>query len=182
MARMIAALLSLVLAASLGSGPAQAADAAEIDARADLALDRLLAGSEAARALSARAVAVMIFPDVVKAGFGFGGQYGEGALRRDGVTVGYFSIASASFGFQIGAQAYSQVLFFMTEDALATLDRTRGFELGADASVAVINAGASLDVTTTTLQDPIVAFVTGQRGLMAGISLEGSKISRINPR
>lgn len=182
MARMIAALLALVFAASLGSGPARAANAAEIDARSDLALEGLLARSEAARAIADRAVAVLVFPDVVKAGFGFGGQYGEGALRRDGLTVGYFSIASASFGFQAGAQSYSQVMFFMTEDALASLDRTRGFELGADASVAVINAGAGIDVTTTTLRDPIVAFVTGQRGLMAGVSVEGSKISRINPR
>jgi lipid-binding SYLF domain-containing protein len=159
--------------------PARAADAAEIDARADLALDGLLAGSPAARAVAERAVAVLVFPDVVKAGFGFGGQYGEGVLRRDGVTIGYFSIASASFGLQIGAQSYSQVLFFMTEDALATLDRTRGFELGADAGVALIDDGVGLDVSTTTLQDPVVAFVVGQRGLMAGVSLEGSKLSRI---
>jgi lipid-binding SYLF domain-containing protein len=182
MARIMAALLALVLALAPAGGPARAADAAEIDARADLALDGLLAGSEAARAIAEEAVAVMIFPDVVKAGFGFGGQYGAGVLRRDGVTIGYFSIASASIGFQIGAQSYSQVLFFMTEDALAMLDRTRGFELGADASVALIGEGAGVDVSTTTLQDPIVAFVTGQRGLMAGVSLEGSKISRIQPR
>jgi len=169
---------SLLLVASVAQ-PARAADAAEIETRADLALDRLLAGSPAARAVAERAVAVMVFPDVVKAGFGFGGQYGEGVLRRDGLTMGYISTASASFGLQVGAQSYSQVLFFMSEDALTTLDRTRGFELGADASVALIDDGVGLDVSTMTVQDPVVAFVTGQRGLMAGVSLEGSKISPI---
>jgi lipid-binding SYLF domain-containing protein len=177
--RLLAALVAAGLMMAAVAEQAQAADAAEIDARADLALDGLLAVSPAARAVAGQAVAVMVFPDVVKAGFGFGGQYGEGVLRRDGLSVGYYSIASASFGLQIGAQSYSQVLFFMTEDALALLDRTRGFELGADASVALIEDGVGIDVSTTTVQDPVVAFVTGQRGLMAGVSVEGSKISRI---
>jgi lipid-binding SYLF domain-containing protein len=142
-------------------------------------LTRLLQQSASARALADRAVGVLIFPDIVKAGFGLGGQYGEGVLRRGGVATGYYNIASASFGLQIGAQTYSQVLFFMTEDALAYLDRVQGFEIGADANVAVVNQGVGVDVSSSTLNDPIVAFAFGQKGLMAGVTLEGSKITRI---
>jgi lipid-binding SYLF domain-containing protein len=174
-------LTGLAVAMSAPAGPAMAASAAEIDARADLALNSLLADNAAARAISEDALAVLVFPDIVKAGFGIGGQYGEGALRKDGVTVGYYNLASASFGFQIGAQSYSQVLFFMDEGALAALDKVRGFELGADASVAVADQGLGVDVSTNTVRDPIVAFVFGQKGLMGGVTLEGSKITKINP-
>ena len=98
------------------------------------------------------------------------------------MTSGYYNIASASFGLQIGAQSFSQVIFFMTEEALAVLSRTEGFEVGADANVALINEGVGVDVNSSTLRDPIVAFVFGQKGLMAGVTIEGSKISRITPR
>lgn len=159
--------------------PVLASDGAEIDAKADLALQRLLGESETARTVNDRAIAVLVFPDIVKAGFGIGGQYGEGALRRDGATIGYYNIAAASFGLQIGAQSFSQAVFFMTEDALAFLDRSEGFELGADAKVALANEGLGYNVTTSTIQDPIIAFVFGQQGLMAGVTIEGSKITRI---
>lgn len=180
---MRAALLALFFGiASLATAPAaEAASKAEIDAKVDFALEALLAESEAAQAISEKALAVLVFPDIVKAGLGFGGQFGEGALRRDGVTTGYFNIASASFGFQAGAQTYSQVLFFMSEEALQNLGRARGFELGADASVAVASQGMGVDVSSTTAQDPIVAFVFGQKGLMGGVTVEGSKITKINP-
>jgi len=169
-------------AAALGAAPAaHAASAAEIDAKVDIALNALLADSAAARAISEDAIAVLVFPDIVKAGFGIGGQFGEGALRKGGVTTGYYNMASASFGFQIGAQSYSQVLFFMTEDALAALDKVRGFELGADASVAVAAQGMGVDVNTNTVRDPVVAFVFGQKGLMGGVTVDGSKITKINP-
>jgi lipid-binding SYLF domain-containing protein len=177
-----AALIGLAAASAVASGPVAAASAFEIDTKASLALDRLLGQSETARAVADRAVAVLVFPDIVKAGFGLGGQYGEGVLRRGGVSAGYYNIASASFGFQIGAQSYSQALFFMTEDALAWLDEVKGFEIGADANVAVVNEGMAFDASTSTLQDPIVAFVFGQQGLMAGATIEGSKITRIRPR
>ena len=127
-------------------------------------------------------MAVLVFPDIVKAGFGLGGQYGEGALRRNDATVGYYNITSASFGFQAGAQSYSQALFFMNEDALNYLDQSKGFELGADANVAVMNQGLNVDASSTTVQDPIVAFAFGQKGLMAGATVEGSKITRIRPK
>ncbi len=164
---------------SLAVSPAEAATAAEIDAKVDLALEQLLRESEVARAVDERAVAVLVFPDIVKGGFGIGGQYGEGALRRGGETVGYYNIAAASLGLQIGAQSFSEAIFFMTEDALKYLDSSKGFEIGADANVALANEGLGYDVTTSTVQDPIIAFVFGQQGLMAGLTIEGSKITRI---
>lgn len=176
------ALLGFMVAATAPPGAARAASASEIDAKVDIALNELLAESPAAQAIAGKALAVLVFPDIVKAGFGVGGQFGEGALRKDGVTVGYYNITAASFGLQLGAQAFSQALFFMTEDALAYLDRSKGFEIGADANVAVANEGLNVDATSSTIQDPIVAFAFGQKGLMAGATIEGSKITRINPK
>ncbi len=175
------AALAVLLAFAMPAEQARAASASEIDGKVDLALKRLYGESPAAQALSDRAVAVLVFPDIVKAGFGVGGQYGQGALRRNGVTTGYYNIASASFGFQIGAQTYSEALFFMTEDALKYLDKAKGFEIGADANVAIADKGLNVDANSSTIIDPIVAFVFGQKGLMAGATLEGSKITRINP-
>ena len=175
--------LALTVAAALAAAPAaHAASAGDIDARVDIALNRLLADSVTAQALAERALAVLVFPQIVKAGFGIGGQYGEGALRQNDATVGYYSIASASFGFQAGAQAYAEAIFFMTPESLDYLRRSKGFEIGADANVAVVNQGVAVDATSTTLQQPIVAFVFGQQGLMAGATIEGSKISRIHPK
>ncbi len=178
----ISAVLALLAIALMPAAPARAASASEIDAKVDIALNTLLAESPAAQALSEKAVAVLVFPEIVKGGFGIGGQYGEGALRRNGATTGYYNIAAASFGFQIGAQTFGEAIFFMTEDALAYLDKSKGFEAGVDASVAVIGKGVDADATTNTIQDPIVAFVFGQKGLMAGATLEGSKITRIDPK
>ncbi|HET9067159.1 MAG TPA: lipid-binding SYLF domain-containing protein [Amaricoccus sp.] len=175
--------LVLTAGAALGAAPeARAASASAIDARVDIALNQLLAESVTAQALAERALAVLVFPQVVKAGFGLGGQYGEGALRQDDATVGYYSIASASFGFQIGAQAYAEALFFMTPESLEYFRRSKGFEVGADANVAVVNQGVAVDATTSTITQPIVAIVFSQQGLMAGATLEGSKISRIHPK
>ena len=168
-----------LLWASTSVRPAEVASAAEIDAKVDLALEQLLRESEVARAVDEKAVAVLVFPNIVKGGFGIGGQYGEGALRKGGETVGYYNIAAASLGLQIGAQSFSEAIFFMTEDALKYLDSSKGFEIGADANVALANEGLGYDVTTSTVQDPIIAFVFGQQGLMAGLTIEGSKITRI---
>lgn len=173
-------LVAICLSLALSLAPAaRAATGAEIDAKVNLALDQLFRESETARALNEKAVAVLVFPDIVKGGLGFGGQYGEGALRRGGATVGYYNIAAASFGLQIGAQTFSQVIFFMTEEALAYLDSSKGFEIGADANVALANEGLGYDVTSSTVRDPIIAFVFGQKGLMAGLTIEGSKITKL---
>ena len=177
-----AMIATATVAATAPAEFARAATASEIDAKADLALKQLLAELTTAQAVSQKAVAVLVFPDIVKAGFGVGGQYGQGALRRNGVTTGYYNITAASFGLQIGAQSYAEIIYFMTEDALKYLDRSKGFELGADANVAVMDKGANVDASTSTIQDPIVAFVVGQKGLMAGATVEGSKITRINPK
>ena len=157
---------------------ARAASAVEIDTQVGIALDRLLRESETAQAVADRAVAVLVFPNVVKGGFGVGGQFGEGALLQDGVTTGYYNIAGASIGLQIGAQTFAQAMFFMTEEALAFLDKSAGFEIGADANVAFATEGLGYDVTTSTIQDPIIAFLFGQQGLMGGLTLEGSKITK----
>jgi lipid-binding SYLF domain-containing protein len=179
MSRFAVAACLAVLLITTPEQSARAASASEIDAKVDIALDRLMRESETARAVSDRALAVLVFPDIVKGGFGIGGQFGEGALRKNGVTVGYYNVAAASIGLQIGAQTYSQAMFFMTEEALAFLDKSAGFEIGADANVALANEGLGYDVTTSTIQDPIIAFVFGQQGLMAGLTLEGSKITKI---
>jgi lipid-binding SYLF domain-containing protein len=173
-------LLGACLSWALAATPAaEAATGAEIDAKVDLALAQLLRESDTARALADKAVAILVFPDIVKGGFGIGGQFGEGALRRNGKTLGYYNIAAASFGLQIGAQSFSQAIFFMTEEALAYLDSSKGFEIGADANVALANEGLGYDVTSSTVQDPIIAFVFGQKGLMAGLTIEGSKITKL---
>ncbi|WP_424928736.1 YSC84-related protein [Amaricoccus tamworthensis] len=169
-----------LLAAALTAPAAEADTAAEIDAKANLALNSLLANSETAQAINEKALAVLVFPDVVKAGFGVGGLYGEGVLIRDGVSAGYYNVAAASFGLQLGAQSYSQFLYFMTEGALNTLTSRKGFEIGGDANVAVVNEGVSAEISSMTIQDPIVAFVTSQKGLMAGVTIEGSKITEID--
>ncbi len=183
MASLRAIALALTTGAALGAAPqARAASAEAIDARVDIALNELLAESVTAQALAERALAVLVFPQVIKAGFGVGGQYGEGALRQNDATVGYYSIASASFGFQAGAQAYAEALFFMTPESLDYFRRSKGFEVGADANVAVVNQGVAVDATSSTITQPIVAIVFGQQGLMAGATLEGSKISRIHPK
>jgi lipid-binding SYLF domain-containing protein len=139
-----AALGVAAVAATVPAGAARAAAAEVIDAKVDIALNSLLAESPAAQAIAEKAVAVLVFPEIIKGGLGFGGQYGEGALRY--------------------------------------LDQSKGFEVGADANVAVINQGMAVDATSTTIQDPIVGFAFGQKGLMAGATVEGSKITKINPK
>lgn len=176
--RRSALILSLFLT-WLTAGQAEAATAAEIDAEVDTALARLVRETPVAQQLIDSAAGVLVFPSIIKGGFGIGGEYGEGALRQNGVTTSYYNIASISYGFQLGAQGFSQVMIFTTEDALQFLADSQGFEVGADAGVAVADVGAGGALTSTTLQSPIIAFVFGQKGLMAGISIEGSKITQI---
>jgi lipid-binding SYLF domain-containing protein len=122
---------------------------------------------------------VLVFPSVIAAGFWVGGQYGEGALRMDGRTTGYYSTLAGSFGLQIGAQSKALVFLFMTQDALDTFLHSQGWAAGADATVAVLKVGANGAVDTSTATGPVEAFVLTNGGLMAGVSLEGTKISRL---
>ena len=132
--------------------------------------------------MAAKAKAILVFPSITKAGFIFGGQFGGGgALRKDGKTVGYYNTVAASYGLQAGIQNYSYALFFMTDDALKYLDKSGGFEVGVGPSVVLVDEGMGRSMTTSTLQSDIYGFVFGQAGLMAGLGLQGSKITRIHP-
>ena len=111
-----------------------------------------------------------------------GGQYGEGALIKGGKTVAYYSTAGASYGLQAGAQTYGYAMFFMNDKALAQLGKAEGFEVGVGPSVVVVDEGMAKSTTTTTMHDDIYAFIFGQKGLMAGLGLQGNKITKINPK
>lgn len=126
-----------------------------------------------------RASGVLVFPEVVKMGFGVGGQYGEGPLLIKGEPVAYYATAGASFGLQLGAQYKSEVILFMTEDALVTFRRSHGWEAGLDGSVAVVDTGAGGKIDTRMFNQPVLVFIFSNRGLMGNLTLEGSKITRI---
>ena len=129
----------------------------------------------------ARAKGILVFPKVVKAGMMVGGQFGDGALRKAGKTVGYYNPVSASYGLQFGAQVSAYVLLLMTDTALTYLDRSEGFEVGVGPSVVVADKGFAKTLTTTTAQSDIYAFIFDQEGAMAGLGLQGSKITKVNP-
>ena len=156
--------------------------AAELSRSAQNALQKLYAKVPGAKALGKEAYAVLVFPSVTKAGFGIGGQYGEGALIKGGKTVAYYSTGGASYGLQAGAQTYGYAMFFMNEAALKQLDKTDGFEVGVGPSVVVMDEGMVKTMTSTTMKDDIYAFIFSQQGLMAGLGVQGNKITRINPK
>ncbi len=151
----------------------------ELDQAAASALRRLVAGNQAARQLNQKALAVLVFPKIVKVGFLLGGAYGEGALLQDGRTIGYYNSAAASYGLQAGVQWFGYVLFFMNAGALKYLDDSAGFEIGMGPSVVVVDEGMAKKFSSTTLTQDVYAFIFNQKGLMAGLGLEGSKITRI---
>jgi lipid-binding SYLF domain-containing protein len=162
------------------NGLAKAATAGEINASVNATLDRFYRQTPGARELSARAAGVLVFPTVLKAGFGVGGEYGEGAMRVGGKTVGYYNTISASFGFQLGAQARSVIIMFMTPEALAGFRRVEGFKVGVDGSVAIIVVGAGGSIDTDKVTSPVIGFILDPKGLMYNLTLEGSKITRIS--
>ncbi len=159
-----------------------ATSAAELSADAQTALQRLVSKVPAAKALAKDAKAVLVFPKVTKAGLGIGGQYGEGALLRGGKAVGYYNTAGASFGLQAGAQTFGYAMFFMNDNALAQLGKNGGFEVGVGPSVVLMDEGMAKSTTTTTMKDDIYAFIFGQSGLMAGLGVQGNKITKIDPK
>ncbi len=178
----LAALAVLCLATLLTAPPpAQAGSAYEIDQSVNATLDRFFYKIRGARELAHKAVGVLVFPSVVKAGFGFGGEYGEGALRIHGRTVDYYNMVSASIGFQIGVQERSVIILFMTPEALDQFRKTAGWKIGADASVAIIAVGIGGSIDTNKITSPVVGFILDPKGLMYNLTLEGSKISRIHP-
>jgi len=160
---------------------ALAASASGIDRDARSALDKLYKNTPGAKALADKAVAVLVFPNIVKGGFIIAGQFGDGALRKNGKSVAYYRSLAASYGFQAGVQAYGYVLFFMDDASLRYLDNSDGWELGVGPSLVVLDAGFGKNLSTTTLQKGVYAFIFDQKGLMGGAGIQGSKITRINP-
>jgi lipid-binding SYLF domain-containing protein len=159
----------------------QAASKSEIDRGVNQALASLYKRTPDAKALANKAVAVLVFPSIVKGGFIIAGQFGDGALRRGGKTVGYYRSLAASYGFQAGVQAFGYVLFFMDEASVQYLDNSAGWEIGTGPSLVVLDEGFGKVFSTTTLQKGVYALIFDQKGLMGGIGIQGSKITKINP-
>ena len=179
--KLLSGFLALALLLCLCPVPAAAATATEIDKDVDLALQKLYAGTPAAVEMSKICKGVLVFPEIVKAGLLIGGQYGEGALRVAGKTEGYYNTVAASYGLQAGAQSFGYVMFLMNDDSLAYLKKSQGWEVGVGPTLVVVDEGLAKTFTSSTAKDDIYAFIFGQKGLMAGIGLQGSKITRITP-
>jgi lipid-binding SYLF domain-containing protein len=176
--------LALLLAA-LALGPltpsqAVGASAKELNREAEAALSKLYAKNSVARLLRDKARGILVFPTIVKAGFMFGGQIGEGAMIQGGRVTGYYNSVAASYGLQAGIQRFGYALFFMNEAALEYLDKSEGFELGVGPSIVVVDAGVGKTMTSTTLSQDVYAFIFDQQGLMAGLGIQGSKITKIS--
>jgi len=168
-----------VLSASYSTAAEKGSSASNLDSEGRAALNQLYAKVPAAKALGSKAVAILVFPSITKAGLGIGGQYGEGVLLKGGTTAAHYKTTGVSTGLQAGAQKYGYAMFFMNDGALAQLDKTEGFEVGVGPSVVVMDEGQAKTTTTTTAKDDIYAFVFSQKGLMAGLGIQGNKITRI---
>jgi lipid-binding SYLF domain-containing protein len=173
--------ISAITIAISTSSVSLAASKATINRDAKATLDKLYKNNPGAKALGDKSVGVLVFPSIVKGGFIIAGQFGDGALRRNGKSVAYYRSLAASYGFQAGAQAFGYVLFFMDDDSLRYLDNSAGFELGTGPSLVVLDSGFGKNFSTTTLQKGIYAFIFDQKGLMGGVGIQGTKITKINP-
>jgi lipid-binding SYLF domain-containing protein len=167
------------LALALVSGVAMAADRGALERDARGALSKLTSTVPAAKSLSGKATAVLVFPSVTKAGLGVGGQYGDGVLFKGGKVAGYYNTSGASYGLQAGAQQFGYAMFLMNDKAVSALGANEGFEVGVGPSVVVVDEGMAKTTTTTTAKDDIYAFIFGQKGLMAGLGVQGNKITRL---
>jgi lipid-binding SYLF domain-containing protein len=173
--RILVATVGMTLSAAL----ALAATSAAIDSGVESTLNRFYAQNDLHREWAQKAAAVLVFPRVTKAGAGVGGEYGEGALEVKGKTVGYYKMTGASVGATLGAANHSEVILFMTDEARDKFMNSHDWSVGADANVAVVRKGAGGEYDTETLRKPVVAFVFGEKGLMADASLKGAKITRL---
>jgi lipid-binding SYLF domain-containing protein len=171
---------SLITSASAQAGPLTPT-AAEIDQSSRTALRDLFRENDAARALAAQTKAILIFPDIKKGAFIVGAQYGFGALIQGTQTVGFYRTGAASYGFQAGVKKFGYALFFMSDSAVSYLETSGGWAIGTGPSLVVVDQGMARSLTTTNLRADVYAFVFNQKGLMGGIGLEGSKITKINP-
>jgi lipid-binding SYLF domain-containing protein len=175
------AILSIMLLVGLAAAApcVHAASAHVIDAKVDDALTEFYQTVKAGKELVGQAKGVLVFPSVIKAGIGIGGEYGEGALRIGGKTADYYNTAAASIGLQLGAQAKTVILLFMTDAALSKFRNSQGWEVGVDGSVALVTVGVDGSIDSTQMNNPIIGFVIGQKGLMYNLTLEGSKMTKI---
>jgi lipid-binding SYLF domain-containing protein len=178
---LVAILLALAFAGGALITPNQsaAASAAEIDRDVKSTLKTLYAKSATAKTLGETAKGILVFPGIVKGGFMVGGQYGEGGLLKGGQVTGYYNTVQISYGWQAGAQKYGYALFLMTDSAVKWIDKSDGWEVGTGPSIVVMDTGVAGSATTTTLQSEIYAFFFSQKGLMGGIGLQGTKITKI---
>jgi len=163
----------------MSPNPARAASAAEINRDATKVLEKLYKKSGSVKALGEKAKAILVFPSITKGGFMVGGQYGEGALIKEGKTIAYYNTVSASYGLQAGVQKYGYVLFFMTDSAWEYLNRSDGWELGTGPSIVIVDEGKAGGISTTTGRADVYAFMFDQKGLMGGLGLQGTKITKV---
>jgi lipid-binding SYLF domain-containing protein len=162
---------------SLSVGPVFAEDSFEADANA--ALKKLSESEPVAKAIGEKAKAVLVFPNIVKAGFIVGAQYGEGVLLMNGKLIAHYNSVAGSYGLQAGVQAFGYALFLMNDKAVQYLDKSNGWEIGVGPSIVIVDKGVAKSLTTTTLKDDVYAFIFDQKGLMAGLGLQGSKITKL---
>jgi lipid-binding SYLF domain-containing protein len=174
--------LSLAILTSIAAAEAWAKTAQEINAEVNACMDRFYKQVPDAKNVAAKAKGILVMPNVYKAGFIVGGEYGEGALRVGGKNTGYYILASGSLGLQIGGEAKDFVIMFMTEAALRQFQASTGWEVGVDGNVALINIGGGERVDFNKINDPIIAFVFDVKGLMADISLKGAKFTKFTPK
>jgi len=179
----VAITLTVAMALTVLMTPCQAiaASKAEIDREVDAALVKLFESSIAAKELAGKAAGILTFPSIVKAGFILGAMYGEGALRVGGKTAGYYNAVAASYGLQAGVQTFGYAVFFMNQEKLKYLDESEGWEIGGAPSLVIVNKGAAGSLSTTSAKENIYVFFFDQSGLMAGLGLQSTKISKINP-
>ncbi|MBK1641211.1 twin-arginine translocation pathway signal protein [Chromatium okenii] len=178
MTRFLLVAAATVSLATIG-GQAVAATADDLNRDATQALQLLYKTNPAVAAIAKTARAVLVFPSVVKAGLVFGGSYGEGVLTKGDKVAGYYNSVSASWGWQVGAQSYSYVVFLMNDKTLSYLDKSEGWEIGVGPTLVVLDEGAAKNLSSTTLKDDAYAFIFDQQGLMVGLSIEGTKITPI---
>jgi lipid-binding SYLF domain-containing protein len=173
---------AIALSIGLPMQKALAETAEDLDQQSSQALQTLYKSHPEALGLSKSAKAILVFPKIIKAGLVFGGSYGEGEMTRSGKHSGYYNSVSASWGWQVGAESYGYVLFLMNEKAIQYLDKSKGWEIGVGPTVVVVDEGVAKNLSSTTLKDDAYAFIFDQQGLMASLSIEGTKISPIHKK
>jgi len=181
---MTCSVLAVFVALAACSSPTKYKSSAayEIDREAKVSLNKLLQSNKDARNLKKNVKAILVFPKIYKAGFIVGAQYGNGALLSPkGRTIGYYNSSAASYGFQVGLQGFGYAMFFMDTDSLSYLDKSAGWELGVGPSIVIVDKGFGKNITSTTLQKGVYAFIFDQKGIMAGVGIQGTKITKINP-